>query len=161
MVGRQRPALVSVLPDGRPRRRRSSTPGNPGVGTGFGAVGSNCAMGQGTIRHAISADGSVIVWSLRRANTSKAKQPLFARINGSETIQLDAKVAGEAKRRQRPLPGGHRRRLEGLLHRPGQAHHRRRSKNQLYRYDTGQPAKPNNLTTGSHRPPAPGRGRGL
>ena len=87
--------LVSVLPDGSPAPpvQGIENPG-PGNGTGFAAVGGNCSMGQQTVQNAISADGSTIFWTYG-GKYLESEKPLFARINGTETIQLDAKAAGE------------------------------------------------------------------
>jgi hypothetical protein len=76
--------LVSVLPDG--------TPATPATGTGFGAgrgFEGGCHMMHHFVRHAISADGSRIFWTDGSVGTR-----LFARVNGTETIQLDATQGG-------------------------------------------------------------------
>jgi len=88
-------ALVSVLPDGEPAPPVSPPLGAGATdGTGFGAAGSSCTMDQGIVRNAISADGSVVFWHYG-GKYKESKEPLFARIGGTETVQLDAKVAGE------------------------------------------------------------------
>ncbi len=71
-------SLVNVLPDG--------TPATPTNSTAFGAPGSNCEMNRSIIRNAISADGSRIFWT--------SGDQLFARLDGTETIQLDATQGG-------------------------------------------------------------------
>jgi hypothetical protein len=60
----------------------------------FGDDGSE--TGLSIIRHAISADGSHAIWSymLPYSGTGKGPNELFDRINGTETIQLDAKQSG-------------------------------------------------------------------
>jgi hypothetical protein len=73
--------LVSILPDG--------TPALPAVKTNFGERTESCKMGRSNIQHAISADGARIFWTFS-GNYEGAQFPLFARLNGSETIQLDA-----------------------------------------------------------------------
>lgn len=85
--------LVSVLPDGSPAPpiKDSESPA-PGNGSGFGAVGGNCTMGQAFAYHAVSEDGSIAFWSYA-GEYEGAKEPLLARVDGSETIQLDAKPA--------------------------------------------------------------------
>jgi DNA-binding beta-propeller fold protein YncE len=91
--------LVSVLPDGTPASP-ASTQETSGTGTGFGAVGGNCTMNQQIVRNAISADGSIAFWSFggeyENGKGEVMKKPLFARIGGTETIQLDAKPAAKA-----------------------------------------------------------------
>jgi hypothetical protein len=71
-------SLVSVLPDG--------TAAAPTNSTAFGAPGSNCEMNRSIVRNAISADGSRIFWT--------SGDQLLARLNGTETIQLDATQGG-------------------------------------------------------------------
>jgi hypothetical protein len=76
--------LVSVLPDG--------TPATPDLKTGFGAgrrLEGGCYMMRTFVRHAISADGSRIFWT-----DGSVDRRLFARVNGTETIQLDATQGG-------------------------------------------------------------------
>lgn len=71
-------SLVNVLPGG--------TPATPTSSTAFGAPGSDCQMNRSIIRNAISADGSRIFWT--------TGTELFARLDGTETIQLDATQGG-------------------------------------------------------------------
>jgi NHL repeat len=80
--------LVSVLPDG--------TPASPAKNTHFGGeeLQSECTVDQGPIRHAVSADGSVVFWTYG-GTYKESPEPLLARIDGTRTVQLDAKVAGE------------------------------------------------------------------
>ncbi|HEX9967946.1 MAG TPA: hypothetical protein VGB06_08360, partial [Solirubrobacterales bacterium] len=74
-------SLVSVLPSG--------DPATPSQFTGFGAgMADGCKMGRRIVRNAISADGSTIFWT--RAGGSG----LFARIDGTETVQLDLPQGG-------------------------------------------------------------------
>jgi hypothetical protein len=70
--------LVSVLPDG--------TAATPTSSTAFGAPGSICTMNSSILRNAISADGSRIFWS--------SGDQLLARLDGTETIQLDTPDGG-------------------------------------------------------------------
>ncbi len=79
--------LVSVLPDGTPAPPVKASE-SAGKGTGFGSVGGNCNMDQAPVRHAVSEDGSIVFWSYG-GEYEGAKQPLLARINGSETVELD------------------------------------------------------------------------
>ncbi len=93
--------LVSVLPDGAPAPPVFTGEGaNPGVGTGFGDVGSNCTMDQGMVADAVSSDGQIAFWSYggeyENSKHEAVMQPLFARIDGSETVELDAKPASKA-----------------------------------------------------------------
>jgi 6-bladed beta-propeller len=83
--------LVSVLPDGEPAPPVLPPPtAAADKGTGFGAAGSTCTMDQAVVRNAISADGSVVFWHYG-GKYGSSKEPLFARLGGTETIQLDAK----------------------------------------------------------------------
>lgn len=74
--------LASRLPTG--------TPASPKEPTGFGSLSGErfCKPTFGLMRHAISADGSRVFWTFG-GTTSGAVDPLFARIEGKETIQLD------------------------------------------------------------------------
>ncbi len=72
--------LVSVLPD--------ETPATPTPGNSFGASRDGCLARGWFMRHAVSTDGSKAFWTYT-ANYAGAKKPLFARIDGVETIQLD------------------------------------------------------------------------
>jgi len=80
-------SLVSVLPGG--------TPAQPAPQTSFGAVGTGqgngCEMNGSIVRNAISADGSRIFWTY--APAGEATQ-LLARLDGTDTIQLDASQGG-------------------------------------------------------------------
>ncbi|MDX6634332.1 MAG: hypothetical protein QOF06_535 [Solirubrobacterales bacterium] len=74
--------LVSVLPDGNP------APPNPI--TNFGQSDGCPAPPAGEWRYrAISEDGSRAVWTYG-GSYEGAQQPLLARVNGAETVQLDA-----------------------------------------------------------------------
>jgi hypothetical protein len=77
--------LVSVLP--------GETPAPPTKKTSFGAGDGNCQTGQATRRHVISADGSKAFWTYVPSNESEPSR-LLVRVNGSETVQLDAKESG-------------------------------------------------------------------
>ena len=80
--------LISVLPDGSPAPPSESS---------FGAAASHdnpCAMDQQIVRHAVSTDGRIVFWTYG-GKYLNSERPLLARIDGSETIQLDAKVPGE------------------------------------------------------------------
>jgi DNA-binding beta-propeller fold protein YncE len=96
-------SLVSVFPNEEPAPPVDLPVENPGKGTGFGAMGGSCAMGQGMIRNAISEDGSVVFWRYG-GKYQGAERPLFARIDGAETIQLDAKPQENAGKG--PFGGG-------------------------------------------------------
>ena len=74
-------SLVSVLPNGQPAK--------PSGGTGFGPGGAACKVGTKVLRHAISADGQRVFWTYAPSG-SEAETQLLARVNGTETIQLDA-----------------------------------------------------------------------
>ena len=75
--------LVSVLP--------GELPAQPSVANGFGAQGNGCGTGQTIERGAVSADGSRVFWTF--VPKSGATR-LLARVNGTETVQLDAKQGG-------------------------------------------------------------------
>jgi hypothetical protein len=85
--------LVSRLPNG--------DPATPQTNTGFGGLSgeSFCNMSTSLMRHAISANGSRIFWTLQ-GNYVGAEEPLFARLGGTETVQIDAPNQGVAS------PGG-------------------------------------------------------
>lgn len=73
--------LVSVLPDG--------TPAPPSGFSGFGSGAFGCEEQLLNISYrAISADGSRIFWTDRNVDR------LYARVNGTETVQLDAPQGG-------------------------------------------------------------------
>jgi NHL repeat len=78
--------LVSVLPNGEPAPATD--------GTAFGRAGDrfsgieNCQVTRTVLRHAISADGSRVFWTNAPDNEKEPTQ-LYARVNGSETVQLD------------------------------------------------------------------------
>jgi hypothetical protein len=78
---------VSVLPG-------KSIAAVPAEATAFGAAavnGGHCQTAETISRHVVSADGRTAFWTYAPASgTSK----LLARINGEETIQLDAKETG-------------------------------------------------------------------
>lgn len=129
--------LVSVLPDGSPAPPVAGAIENPGIGTGFGAVGSTCTMGQGAIRNAISKDGSVIFWTYGGKYKS-SEGPLMARIGG-ETVQLDAKPSVGAG--SGPFGGGKFLAATGdgskaFFTAPGKLTSSAANAGQIYRYDT-------------------------
>jgi hypothetical protein len=74
--------LVSMLPDG--------TAAADDTGLGFGPGGEPCLIDLAEVtRHPISADGNRIFWS----QTAPSRK-LFARIDGTRTIELDAAQGG-------------------------------------------------------------------
>lgn len=73
--------LVSVLPDGTSAQSANA----------FGAGGFSCTMGLDVVAHAISQDGSRIVWT--HQPPSGAPQ-LLLRERGVRTVQLDAPQGG-------------------------------------------------------------------
>jgi hypothetical protein len=82
--------LVSVLPDGTPAPP-SPSPGKPN--SAFGKDDGACGVGVKRLRHVISDDGSKIFWTyVPTAKTAETR--LYARLNGSETVQLDLKQGG-------------------------------------------------------------------
>lgn len=70
-------SLVSMLP--------GNVPAPPSASAGFGA-GGGCQMNQAIVHNAISADGSRIFWT--------TGGELYARLGGTQTIQLDAPQGG-------------------------------------------------------------------
>jgi hypothetical protein len=81
--------LVSVFPGGNDA--------SPSSTTTFGAKrgGNACEPERSTLRHAISADGSRVFWTFG-GTLSGAQNPLLARVDGSETLRLDAPDHGVA-----------------------------------------------------------------
>ena len=82
--------LVSILPSGL-----------PAVPTGFGRSsfgGSASELNCGSLAHislnAISQDGSRIFWTYGGGTYAGTSEPLFARIDGQETVQLDGNHGG-------------------------------------------------------------------
>jgi DNA-binding beta-propeller fold protein YncE len=124
--------LVSVFPEG--------TPASPAVSTGFGAGGGRCSMDMRIVAHAISADGSIAFWTYGgKIKASEEAEPLLARINGTETVQLDAKDIvspgpGPAGGGDfwAATPDG----ANAFFTAPGELTGNADAGNQLYRYDT-------------------------
>ena len=129
-AGAEHLKLVSVLPDG--------TPAPPVAETGFGAAGRggrSCSMDQAIVHNAYSANGSVAFW-VYGGKYKNSEQPLFARINGSETVQLDAKVAGEANGGKGTFWGANADGSLAFFTAPGKLTADAKAGGQLYRYDT-------------------------
>lgn len=82
--------LVSRLPNGVPAE------GAPCFGRSESA---RCDPASSFLGHAISADGSRIFWTDLGGSYEASESPLFARVDGRETFQLDATQGG-------PGPGG-------------------------------------------------------
>ncbi len=87
----ERLRLVSVLPN--------ESAANPAHATSFGQDGS-ATGGAGCVdlnlrmmRHAISADGSRVFWTYVGIYEG-AKNPLFARVGGTQTVELDGLQGG-------------------------------------------------------------------
>jgi Tol biopolymer transport system component len=85
--GKLRP--VSVLPG-------KSEAATPTARTSFGAGNANCQWGLSNLRHVVSADGSRAFWTYLPEPEGSEPSKLLVRIDGAETIQLDAKAAGGA-----------------------------------------------------------------
>ncbi len=77
--------LVSVLP--------GETPATSGISSYGMRSNEGCQTGQTVLRHAISADGSKVIWTQVAAPPNGTSR-LLDRIDGSETIQLDKKQTG-------------------------------------------------------------------
>jgi len=144
--------LVSVLPDGTPAPPvKLAAVVGIGEGTGFGAVGGrNCTMDQAPIRNAISADGSTIFWRYG-GKYKESNEPLLARIGGTETVQLDAKVAGEKAGGGGRFWAATSDGSKAFFTAPGKLTAGAGAKGQLYRYDTESRTRIN-LTPGSVAP---------
>lgn len=82
--------LVSRLP--------TEVPATPSLATGFGSPdgGPQCKSSRTFLRHAVSADGSRVFWTYD-GTFAGASDPLFARVDGFETVQLDAKQGGTGR----------------------------------------------------------------
>ncbi len=78
---------MSILPG-------QSEPVTPAAETGFGERAGNCQTGQKTLRHVVSADGSRVFWTY--VPPEPAPSMLLARVNHTETIQLDEKPGNPA-----------------------------------------------------------------
>ena len=83
--------VMSVLPG-------ESEPATPTLRTSFGsnkglgsATSEACQVGLTTMRHVISSDGRTAFWTYVPESGASM---LLARLNGEETVQLDAKVGG-------------------------------------------------------------------
>jgi DNA-binding beta-propeller fold protein YncE len=80
-------SLISVLPG------EEGTAAKPAEKTGFGAGSGNCSVSQRIIANAVSEDGKTVFWTYG-GKYSGANLPLFARIDGTETLELDQKQTG-------------------------------------------------------------------
>jgi hypothetical protein len=80
--------LVSLLPNGEPAPATEATGFGPGGSRG---LGESCEVTRTVLRHAISKDGSRAFWTYVPDDKSE-RTLLFARVNGSETVQLDRKA---------------------------------------------------------------------
>jgi hypothetical protein len=128
--------LVSVLPDGTAAPPAGGDNETLGQGTGFAAVGATCAMDQAVIRNAISEDGSIAFWTYA-GKYKNSEKPLFARIDGTETIQLDAKVAGEKSGGGGKFWAASADGSKAFFTAPGKLTSDAKAAGGLYRYDTG------------------------
>jgi hypothetical protein len=75
--------LVSVLPNGNPAQ--------PDPGNSFGAKGAGCSMNN-LVPDSIATDGAKAFWTYVPSGVGASR--LLARVNGTETIQLDVKQGG-------------------------------------------------------------------
>ena len=82
------PQLVSVLPNGEPAPASKGTSFGPG-GNSFKGE-ENCQFTRRLLRHAISADGSRAFWTFVPEEGKHEPNQLLVRIDGKETLQLDA-----------------------------------------------------------------------
>ena len=121
--------LISVLPDGSPAPPSESS---------FGAAASHdnpCAMDQQIVRHAVSADGQTVFWTYG-GKYLNSERPLLARIDGSETIQLDAKVPGEKAGGKGIFWAASADGKEAIFSAPRKLTADSKAEGQLYRFDT-------------------------
>lgn len=93
--------LVSVLPDGSPAQSaiqsiQSIGGGGVSATSGFGAPrsgGAVCSNASSFEQHSISADGSKIFWTyVPKSGATR----LLARIDGAQTVQIDAREKGSS-----------------------------------------------------------------
>ncbi len=89
---------ISVLPKG-------SKAVVPTQSTSFGTDGENCQVGQKTLRHVVSEDGSRAFWTYVPEGEKPTTQ-LLVRANGSETVQLDALPTNPATKGPGPAGNG-------------------------------------------------------
>jgi hypothetical protein len=136
--------LVSVLPDG--------TPAPPAKRTHFGGevLESECTADQGPIRHAVSTDGSVVFWTYG-GTYKESPEPLLARIDGTKTVQLDAKVAGEKNGGKGQFWAATADGSEAFFTAPGKLTSVAHAAGQLYAYNTAK-GTTTDLTPGSTAP---------
>lgn len=130
--------LVSVLPSG--------SAATPDSGTGFGARGGACGSGNKSLANAVSADGRIVFWTYG-GKYKTAESPLFARIGGTETIQLDATAKGAGPPGQGHFWAATADGSYAFFSAPGRLTPTSRE-NGLYRYDTAAKA-PTPLITGA------------
>ncbi|HEX4670282.1 MAG TPA: NHL repeat-containing protein [Solirubrobacterales bacterium] len=125
----------------------------PDVETSFGARGvvetAGCQTGQTTLRHVVSADGRIVFWTYGGKYES-SNQPLLARIDGGETIQLDAKVGG-GKGGEGNFLAASADGSKAFFTAPGKLNSEAKAAGQLYRYDTAERTL-NDLTPGAIAP---------
>ena len=80
---------VSVLPG-------QSEAALPTKETAFGAKGAHCQVGLKIMRNVVSEDGSRAFWTYELPGKASATQ-LLVRVDGTETVQLDAVQSGKGK----------------------------------------------------------------
>jgi hypothetical protein len=80
-------SLVSVLPG------EEGTPAKPAKESGFGASSGYCTIDQRILANAVSEDGRTVFWTYG-GKFSLANRPLFVRLDGSETVEVDKKQTG-------------------------------------------------------------------
>ncbi len=145
--------VVSVLPG-------ESEPVAPteritfGANAGIGGAGENCQTGRTNMRHVVSADGTRAIWTYTSDDTSIPSR-LLVRVNGTETIQLDALPA--QKPGSGPAGGGAFRAAssDGSVvyflnaNRLISGSKSEKGKPDLYRYEFGNPSPLTNLTKGA------------
>jgi hypothetical protein len=161
---------LSILPG-------QSTPAAPTKGTTFGpsidpvhpSALTNCQFGQTVIRHAVSVDGSKVFWTYvpEVPEVKGELSKLLARVNNTETIQLDAKP--ETQKKEKPGAGPFGNGVFGAASKDGSVVYftdtgklisgskAEEGKPDLYRYEFGKAEPLSDLTRGA----VPGNVQGI
>jgi hypothetical protein len=123
--------------------------------TAFGAAGSHCQTNEAVLHNVVSADGKTVFWTYAPEGKEPLPTQLLARLNGEETIQLDAKEKGENAGKG-PAGGGvfwaaSKDGSKAIFSAPGKLTKDAGAAGQLYRYDT-QARTLTDLTPGAIAP---------
>jgi DNA-binding beta-propeller fold protein YncE len=123
---------VSVLPG-------EGVAAAPAPGTSFGALGEHCQTGETIARNVVSADGKIVFWTYG-GKYKNSEHPLLARVDGAETIELDAKVPGESNGGKGTFLAASTDGTRAFFTAPGRLTTTAKAAGQLYLYDFGKPA---------------------